>query len=102
MVAPLGWLDQGMEGERMASHNDPIRDSYTRDYHNDGYHFHNHDESETHFECPRCGKHCIIHIGDQTYACLSCGFRRDLSNQPTSGFSFLLLVLIALLLLLPV
>lgn len=54
--------------------------------------------SETHIECPRCGKHTIVHVGEQSYACLNCGFRRDLGASST-GFPLVVVIAFVLLLL---
>ncbi|MGB3494984.1 MAG: hypothetical protein WBA57_19800 [Elainellaceae cyanobacterium] len=79
----------------MASTNNHGDDHYDAN----GHHRHNHEESETDLECPRCGKHSIIHVGDQTYACLNCGFRRNLSNSSSNGVNVIFIVGSVLLLL---
>lgn len=81
----------------MASHNNNID---VGDYHHaSGHYASNHEESETDLECPRCGRHSIIHVGDQTYACLNCGFRRNLSSSSSSGVNVAFVVGMVLLLL---
>ncbi|GEM_PF-5740930 len=75
----------------MASHNNS-------DHHADEHFFNNHEEVETNLECPRCGKHSILHVGDQTYACLNCGFRRSLSNSSSGEFNVVVFIGIVLLL----
>lgn len=52
-----------------------------------------------HLECPKCGKQTIVQRDRDVYRCISCGFRRDLSESPLTKFAEAILGLFALLLL---
>lgn len=57
--------------------------------------------TETHLECPRCRHHSIVQIGEQSYACLNCGFKRSFDQNNDAnvnpGFPWILLVIFLLL-----
>lgn len=54
--------------------------------------------------CPKCGEHCVTRLQytENTYACLKCDFRRDLTGSPddivSSGGSFVIAALTVFLL----
>jgi hypothetical protein len=33
-------------------------------------------------ECPKCHSHSVVQHGDSVYVCLSCDFRKDVSEFP--------------------
>ena len=55
------------------------------------------------FECPRCSYRSVVKNGAQSYICLNCGFKRDLTSrildEKLSSAGSLLLIVFALLLL---
>lgn len=34
-----------------------------------------------HLECPKCGRHTVVLQGDSYYACIACGWRRDIAEE---------------------
>jgi hypothetical protein len=43
-----------------------------------------------HPECPRCGHHSVVQMGENKYGCLNCNWYRDLSNGSAPEFFFFL------------
>lgn len=42
----------------------------------------NHPEAPFPMECPKCHSHSVVQHGDSVYVCLSCDFRKDVSELP--------------------
>lgn len=42
----------------------------------------NHHETPFPMECPKCHSHSVVQHGDSVYVCLSCDFRKDVSELP--------------------
>lgn len=45
----------------------------------------NHHETPFPMECPKCHSHSVVQHGDSVYVCLSCDFRKDVSQLPKKG-----------------
>jgi transposase-like protein len=44
----------------------------------------NHSQHHVHLACPRCGQNAVVQHGS-VYVCLSCNFRRNVSNNDGDG-----------------
>ncbi|HEY9878678.1 MAG TPA: hypothetical protein V6D29_09500 [Leptolyngbyaceae cyanobacterium] len=40
-----------------------------------------HPQHPHHLECPHCGRHTIVVHGEGRYACLNCGWHRDIAED---------------------
>ena len=70
--------------------------------------FESHTQENNQVECPRCGKHTVVHPQANVYRCINCNFKRDIGRdrnvqrKKDDELSFVLAAVITLLLIIAI